>query len=65
MLKANKLLAMAKDIGGFYSIVVSEMFFQFTNHSIVRQFWGSFQEHLSPNQFGILTPGGCDVANLL
>jgi hypothetical protein len=35
MLEANRLLAMTKDIGGFRPIVVSKMFLQLINHSIV------------------------------
>jgi hypothetical protein len=35
MLRANKLLAMAKDTGGLYLVVIRETFIQFINHSIV------------------------------
>ncbi len=49
MLGASKLLAMAKDSGGFHPIVIGKMFFQPINRSIVLQFWGPFQEHLSPH----------------
>jgi len=56
VLGASRLLAMAKETGGFFLIVVSKMFFQLINRSIVLQLWGLFQEHLSPHQFGVLTP---------
>jgi hypothetical protein len=56
MLGANRLLAMAKETGGFSPITVTKMFFQLISHSIVLQLWGPFQEHLSPHQFGISTP---------
>jgi len=35
MLGVNKLLVMAKDIGGLHPITISEMFLQPINHSIV------------------------------
>jgi hypothetical protein len=59
MLGANKLLAMAKDIEGLCLIVVNEVFFQLISRSIVLQLWVSFQKHLSPHQFRILTLRGC------
>jgi hypothetical protein len=37
VLGANKLLAMAKDIGGFRLIVVGEVFFRLISHPIVLQ----------------------------
>jgi len=43
VLGANILLAMVKDIGGFCSIVVSEMFLRFINRSIVLQLQGRFR----------------------
>jgi hypothetical protein len=46
---------MAKYTSGFCLIVVSEMFFQFTCHSIVLQLRGSFQKHLCPHHFIIST----------
>jgi hypothetical protein len=49
MLGAKKLLAMAKDTGGFRPIVVNEVFLQLMNYCIVLLFWGLFQEHLSPH----------------
>jgi hypothetical protein len=38
MLGVNKLLAMAKDIGGFCPTVIGKMFFRLISHSIVLQF---------------------------
>jgi hypothetical protein len=35
MLRVNRLLAMAKDIGGLHPIAIGEVFFQLINHSIV------------------------------
>jgi hypothetical protein len=35
MLGVDKLLAMAKNTGGFHLIIVGEMFFQLISHSIV------------------------------
>jgi hypothetical protein len=58
MLGANKFLAMVNDIGGLCLIIAGEVFLQFINHSIVLQFQGPFQEHLSPHQFGVLTLRG-------
>jgi hypothetical protein len=49
---------MTKDIGGLRPIAIGEVFFQLINYSIVLQLRGSFQEHLSPHQFKVLTPGG-------
>jgi hypothetical protein len=49
MLGANRLLAMAKDIGGLRPIAINEVFFQIINRSIALQLRGSFQEHLSPH----------------
>ncbi len=37
MLRANILLAMEKNTGGFHPIVVGDMFIQFISHSIVLQ----------------------------
>ncbi len=42
VLGAIKLLAMAKDFGGFRPIVVGEMFFRFISRSIVLQFQRPF-----------------------
>jgi hypothetical protein len=61
MLGVNKLLAMAKDTNGFRLIAMGELFFRFISRSIVLQFWGPFQEHLSPHQFGVSTLGGCEA----
>jgi len=47
VLGVSILLAMVKDTSGFCLIVVSEVFFQFINRSIVLQLRGPFQEHLS------------------
>jgi hypothetical protein len=49
VLRASKLLAMAKHIGSFHPIIVGEMFLRFISHSIVLHLWGPFQEHLSPH----------------
>jgi hypothetical protein len=35
MLGVNKLLAMAKDIGGLHPITISEMFLRLINYSII------------------------------
>jgi len=61
MLGVSKLLAMAKDTEGLCFIIVNEVFFQFISHSIVLQLWVSFQKHLSPHQFRILTLGGYET----
>jgi hypothetical protein len=61
VLGVNKLLAMAKDIGGLRSIIVSEVFFWIINYSIILQLQGPLQEHLSPHQFGVSTHGGCEI----
>jgi len=37
VLGTNKLLAMAKDIGGLHIIAIGKVFFQLINHSIVLQ----------------------------
>jgi hypothetical protein len=42
MLGANRLLVMAKDIGGFHTILISKVFFQLISRSIVLQLWGLF-----------------------
>jgi hypothetical protein len=52
---------MAKDIGGFHPIAMGEIFLGLINRSIILQFQGPFQEHLSPNQFGVLTLKGCET----
>ncbi len=52
---------MAKHTGGFCLIVISEVFPQFTSHSIVLQLRGSFQKHLSPHHFIISTPKACEA----
>jgi hypothetical protein len=52
---------MAKDIGGFHPIAMGEIFLRLINRSIILQFQGPFQEHLSPNQFGVLTLKGCET----
>ncbi len=44
VLGANRLLVMAKDIGGLCPIIMGEVFFQRINHSIVLQLWGPFQK---------------------
>jgi hypothetical protein len=61
MLGVNRLLAMAKNIIGFYFIVVGEVFLQLINRSIILQLWKLFQKHLGPHQFGISTLGGCEA----
>jgi hypothetical protein len=61
VLGANRLLTMSKHSCGFRIIVIGKMFFQPINHSIVLQLWGPFQEHLSPHQFGVLTPRGYEA----
>ncbi len=61
MLRGNKLLEMAKDIGGLCFIVICKMFFQFISHSIVLQVERSFQKHLSFHQFGVTTLGGYEA----
>jgi hypothetical protein len=61
VLGANKLLAMAQDIGGLCPIIISKVFFQLISRSIILQLWGPFREHLSLHQFGILTPGDCEA----
>jgi hypothetical protein len=43
MLRASKLLGMAKDINGLRHIIVGKMFLWLINHSIVLRLWGSFQ----------------------
>jgi len=48
MLEVSKLLAMAKDTGGFHPIHVSKVFLQLINRSIVLHLPGLFQEDLSP-----------------
>jgi hypothetical protein len=48
MLEVSKLLAMAKDTGGFHPIHVGKVFLQLINCSIVLHLPRSFQEHLSP-----------------
>jgi hypothetical protein len=40
--------------------VISEVFFWLISCSIVLQVQGSFQEHLSPHEFGVLIFGGCE-----
>jgi len=49
VLGVSKLLAMAKDTGGFCPITVGEVFFRLINYSIVLQLQGPFHEHLSPH----------------
>jgi len=61
MLGVNKLLAMAKNTEVLCPIIVDEVFFQLISHSIVLQLWVSFQKHLSPHQFKILTLGGYET----
>jgi hypothetical protein len=61
VLRANKLLAMAKAIGGLCPITIGEVLLELINYSIILQLWGPFQEHLSPYQFGISTLGGCEA----
>jgi hypothetical protein len=61
MLGANRLLAMAKDIGGLFPITIGEVFLQLISHSIVLQLRGLVQEQLSSHQFGISTLGGCET----
>jgi hypothetical protein len=47
MLGVSKLLTIAKDIGNFSLTIVSEMFFQLINHSIVLQLQGRFKNTYS------------------
>jgi hypothetical protein len=61
MLGVSKLLAMVKDTECLCPIIVDEVFFQLISHSIVLQLWVSFQKHLSPHQFKILTLGGYET----
>jgi hypothetical protein len=61
MLRVNKLLAMAKDSGGLHIIIVGKVFLWLISHSIILQLWRPFHEHLSPHQFGVSTPGGCEA----
>jgi hypothetical protein len=61
VLGVNRLLAMAKDTGGLRPIAISKVFLWFISHSIVLQLRGPFQEHLSPHQFGVLTPKGYET----
>jgi hypothetical protein len=61
MLGANRLLAMAKDIGGLLPITIGEVFFQLISHFIVLQLRGLVQEQLSPHQFVISTLGSCEA----
>jgi hypothetical protein len=42
VLGANRLMAMAKDNGGLYPIVVNEVFLRLISHFIVLQFCGPF-----------------------
>jgi hypothetical protein len=56
MLGVNRLLVMAKDIGGLCPVVVNKVFFLLIIRSIVLKLQRSFQEHLSPHQFGTSTP---------
>jgi hypothetical protein len=52
---------MVKDKKGLYPIGIGEMFLQLISWFIILQLWGSFQEHLSPHQFGVSTPKGCET----
>ncbi len=52
---------MAKDTSGLHFIVVNEAFLQLISRSIILQFQGLFQEHLSCHQFGIPTPRSYEV----
>jgi len=48
VLRASRLLAMAKNTRGLHPIAVGDVFCQLS-HSIVFQLWGLFQEYLSPH----------------
>jgi hypothetical protein len=61
VLGANRLLAMAKDIGNLHPIIVGEAFSRLINRSIVLRLQGLFQECLSPHQFGVSTFGGYEA----
>jgi hypothetical protein len=52
---------MAKDTKGLCLIAIGEVFFHLISHSIVLQLQRLFQEHLSPHEFGGLTPGGYET----
>ncbi len=61
VLGVNILLAMVKDTGGIYPIAIGKVFLQLINCSIVLQFQGPFQKHLSLHQFGMSTLRGCET----
>jgi hypothetical protein len=61
VLGVSILLVMAKNTNGLCPIAINEIFFLLFYHSIVLQFRRSFQEHLSPHQFGILTLRGYEA----
>jgi glucuronate isomerase len=61
VLRVSRFLAMVKDTKGFLSITMGEVFLRLISCSIVLQFRGSFQEHLFPHQFGILTLRGYET----
>jgi len=48
VLKDNKLLVMANDIGGLCPIAISKVFFQFISRSIVLQLWRCFRNIYPP-----------------
>jgi hypothetical protein len=52
---------MAKDTWGLHLIAIGKVFFRLINCSIILQFQGSFQKHLSPHQFKVLTPRGYET----
>ncbi len=55
MLGVSRLLVMAKDTSGLCPIAINKLFFWLINCSIVLRFYGSFQEHPPPHQFGLST----------
>jgi hypothetical protein len=61
MLGASKLLAMAKDFRSFHLTIVGEVFFRLISCYIIFQLLRPFQEHLSPHQFEVSTPRGCET----
>jgi hypothetical protein len=61
VLGVNKLVTLVKDTGNLRSIIVSEVFFQLICRSIILYFRRLFLEHLSPHQFKVSNPKGCET----
>ncbi len=59
LLGANRLLAMANDMGGFCPIIVGEVFFQFISHSY--SFEGHFRSIYPLINSKFSTPRGCET----